>query len=96
MNTCCEYAYWCPTVKEKRCYAHGGFEVCCAQEDLHECLSTMYGDEDGLMLGDGYMCLRCGNYEVVGVPHEPPKPPFPRKTGPPRRGSWLTNPPESI
>ena len=33
------------------------------------------------MFGDGYVCLRCGNYEPVGVvPHDPPQPGFPRKT----------------
>lgn len=90
---CCGYAYWCPTAKSVRCFAHGGFEECCALEDLHECLSDMYGSEDGLMFGDGFMCLRCGNYEVVGNHHDLPHPGFPRKQGPPRRGTWLDDPP---
>lgn len=54
----------------------------------------MYGSEDGLWFGDGFVCYRCGNYEAVGNPHGPPLPGFPRKTGPARRGSWLTDPPD--
>ena len=80
MKYCCEYAYWCPTVKAVKCYVHGGFVKCCEHEDLHECLADMYGSEDGLRFGDGFMCLRCGNYEAVGNPHEPAKEPgFPER-----------------
>jgi hypothetical protein len=91
-ETCCDYRYFCPTRNEERCYAHGDFEVCCEREDLHECLRDPFGG-DGLMLGDGFMCMRCGNYEPVGVRHDPALPGFPRKTGPPRHGSWLDDPP---
>ncbi len=93
MKYCCEYAYWCPSSSAVKCYAHGQFEKCCDQEDLHECLWDMYGSEDGLAFGDGFTCLRCGNYEVVGNFHDPPQPDFPRKTGLPRRGTWLDDPP---
>lgn len=52
----------------------------------------MYGSEDGLMFGDGFVCLRCGNYELVGLDHAPPtEPGFPRKQGPARTG-WFTAP----
>jgi hypothetical protein len=52
----------------------------------------MYGSEDGIGFGDGFVCLRCGNYEVAGNPHDPPGAGFPRTTGPPR-DSWLGEPP---
>ncbi len=96
MNTCCEYAYWCPTSGAVKCYAHGGFEQCCDREDLHECLLGMYGSEDGVGFGDGFICYRCGNYEIAGNPHGPPQPGFPCKTGPPRRGTLLDHPPASV
>jgi hypothetical protein len=90
---CCDYAYWCATVDNVRCHAHDSFEVCCDREDLHEFLADTFGG-DSLMLGDGFMCPRCGNYEVVGNHHDPPQPGFPRKTGPARRGTWLDDPPD--
>jgi len=90
---CCEYAYWCPTSGRAKCYAHDGLDVCCEREDLHECLSDMHGGDDGLMFGDGFMCLRCGNYEAAGNPHLPAQPGYPKKIGPARRGSWLDDPP---
>ena len=94
VNSCCEYAYWCPASKAVKCYVHGGFDKCCTDEDRHECLPTMYGSEDGLRLGDGFMCYRCGNYVAVGVRHESAtQPGFPRRSGPPRRGTWLDDPP---
>lgn len=95
MNTCCDYAYWCPTARDVKCYAHGGYEQCCEREELHECLPDMYGSEDGIGFGDGFICLRCGNYEAAGNPHGPPAPGFPRKTGPPRKGTLLDPPPAS-
>jgi hypothetical protein len=93
VNSCCEYEYFCPTVNAVKCYAHGGFDKCCDREELHECVSNMYGSDDGLMFGDGFICYRCGNYEAVGNHHGLPRPGFPRKTGPPRRGTWLDDPP---
>jgi hypothetical protein len=90
---CCEYAYHCPRRDAGRCYVHDT-EPCCDHEEAHTCLWDMFGDEDGLSFGDGFVCLRCGNYEVVGVQHGPPqKPGFPRRAGPPRKGSWLDDPP---
>jgi hypothetical protein len=54
----------------------------------------MYGSEDGLMLGDGFRCLRCGNYEMVGVAHGPAtEAGFPRRQGFPRE-QWLEVPDE--
>jgi hypothetical protein len=88
---CCEYAYWCPAALEVHCYVHGGVGACCRHEDLHECLPDMYGSEDELMFGDGFMCLRCGDHEAVGNPHHPPAPGYPKKSGPPRT-SWLDLP----
>lgn len=89
MKYCCEYAYFCPARDAVACYAHGGADPCCEEEQRHECLRDMYGGEDGLMYGDGFVCLRCGNYEAVGVAHEPATTAgFPRRYGP-RRTSWL-------
>jgi hypothetical protein len=91
---CCEYAYGCPERVAVVCYVHGGEDPCCLDEGAHECLEDMYGSEDGLMLGDGFRCLRCGNYEMVGVAHGPAtEPGFPRKQGLPRE-SWLEVPAE--
>lgn len=53
----------------------------------------MYGSEDGIGFGDGFICLRCGNYEAASpAPHGPPGPGFPRKTGPPRKDTFLDPP----
>ncbi|WP_344157104.1 hypothetical protein [Kribbella yunnanensis] len=49
-------------------------------EDEHECLDDMYGAEDGMSLGDGYICERCGDYVMTGVSHGPEtEEGFPRK-----------------
>ncbi|GAA0953158.1 hypothetical protein GCM10009554_57150 [Kribbella koreensis] len=91
---CCEYAYGCPERVAVVCYVHGGEDPCCLDEGAHECLEDMYGSEDGLMLGDGFVCLRCGNYEMVGLAHGPAtEPGFPRKQGLPRE-HWLEVPAE--
>ncbi len=91
---CCDYAYWCPTQEAVGCFVHGP-DVCCDHEELHECLADQYGAEDGISFGDGFVCMRCGNYEIVGVKHSPAtEPGFPRRTGPSRTGSWLDDPPE--
>src|SRR5580704_7528355 len=94
MKYCCGYAYHCPQRNATHCYVHDP-EPDCGQEESHTCLSDMYGEEDGLRFGDGFVCLRCGNYEWVGPGrHDPPqKQGFPRRTGPPRRGTWLDDPP---
>lgn len=49
MKYCCEYAYFCPARGAVACYAHGGADPCCEEEQRHECLRDMYGGEDGLM-----------------------------------------------
>jgi hypothetical protein len=45
----------------------------------------MYGSEDGLMYGDGFRCWRCGNYELVGMAHQPATEPGYPKKRPPQR-----------
>ncbi|WP_143465357.1 hypothetical protein [Kribbella sp. ALI-6-A] len=83
MKYCCDYAYLCPARDAVACYAHGGADPCCADESAHACLEDMYGGEDGLMYGDGFVCRRCGNYELTGLEHQPASEPgFPRKYPP--------------
>jgi hypothetical protein len=90
VRRCCEYIYFCPTAREKRCYVHDEIARCCDHEELHQCVETAAA----LSFGDGYTCLRCDNYEIVGNPHGPAtQPGFPRKQGPRRQGTWLTPPP---
>ncbi|MEU4391268.1 hypothetical protein [Kribbella sp. NPDC023855] len=94
MKYCCEYAYRCPERAAVACYVHGGADPCCSDEAAHTCLRDMYGSEDGLMFGDGFQCLRCGNYELVGMEHEPASEPgFPRRQGLPRE-HWFEVPEE--
>jgi hypothetical protein len=69
---CCPLAYYCPEREQVTCYRHGGTEPCCTDEQAHECLEDMYGAGDEMVLGDGFMCARCGNYAMTGVEHEPP------------------------
>ncbi|GAB2571080.1 hypothetical protein [Kribbella endophytica] len=83
MKYCCDYAYSCPERGAVACYAHGGSDPCCGDEQAHECLRDMYGSEDGLTYGDGFFCRRCGNYELTGLEHERAKEPgFPAKYAP--------------
>lgn len=83
MKYCCDLAYFCPDRNAITCYRHGGTDPCCPDEQAHRCLRDTYGSEDGLMFGDGFSCSRCGNYELVGMEHEPPSEPgFPVKGTP--------------
>ena len=92
MKYCCEYIYYCPDRDIDLCLEHDRVESCCDKELEHECLADMYGSEDGLMFGDGFVCLRCGNYELVGLAHGPAtEPGFPRKSGAGRTG-WFDLP----